>query len=161
MNEERVQISEELRIIPGLAIAIAIAAFACVQVLFQTVVAHGHNPPPPVARVFLGILAGTVLGVYVLAIGYVNRDARRRGMSAAIWTLVVIFVPNAIGFIIYFVTRHPLLMTCPNCHATVSGGINFCPKCSYSFRPACPQCKHALGAGDAFCANCGLPVQKA
>jgi hypothetical protein len=32
-------------------------------------------------------------------------------MNSLVWTLLVIFIPNGIGFIIYFLTRQPLLQS--------------------------------------------------
>jgi hypothetical protein len=53
--------------------------------------------------------------VFVLLIGYVNGDARRRGMRYVLWTLLAIFIPNAIGIILYFVLRDPLMRVCQQC----------------------------------------------
>src|SRR5439155_1160300 len=63
----------------------------------------GNPPFPLAAMVPLAIFGGTILGCYVLLIGYVNRDAGRRGMSRLGWTLLAIFIPNALGIVLYFV----------------------------------------------------------
>lgn len=161
MNGQRTNLSDELQIIPGWAIGLAVVVFACMQFVFHVVVAHAHDAPPLVARIPLGIIAGGALACVVLAIGYVNRDAARRGMNVTAWTLIVIFVPNALGFIIYFLMRQPLKIECPRCHTPVDQTSNFCPKCAYSFRPTCPQCKRALLPGDVYCPNCGQSVKSA
>ena len=67
-----------------------------------------HAPPYPV-RVLLSVLAGVVLSIYLLLIGYVNQDAKRRDMGQVLWTLLVIFVPNGLGFLAYFLLRKPLV----------------------------------------------------
>jgi hypothetical protein len=41
--------------------------------------------------------------VWVALIGYVYGDAKRRQMRYVMWTLLAIFVPNAIGIILYFI----------------------------------------------------------
>ena len=42
-----------------------------------------------------------LLTIPVIVGVYVYRDAKRRGMNAALWTLVAVFAPSLIGFIIY------------------------------------------------------------
>ena len=66
--------------------------------------------------VFLASLVGVAfLGAYVLLVGYVFGDARRRGMNYVLWTLLSIFIPNAIGIILYFILRDPVPVPCPTC----------------------------------------------
>jgi predicted amidophosphoribosyltransferase len=91
-------------------------------------------------------------------------------MSVALWTLIVIFVPNAIGFILYFLLRQPLiyfllrwplLINCPQCGATLNPSFNHCPKCKFNLHPTCPECKHAVQTGDAFCPYCARGLKGA
>ncbi len=49
-------------------------------------------------------------------------------MNYVLWTFLVILVPNAIGFIIYFVVRQPIMGTCPQCGATVNPGVQLLPE---------------------------------
>jgi len=119
---------------------------------------HHRDAPPFPLRVFLGVLAGGVLAVWALLVGYVNRDAARRGMNRALWTLVAIFVPNGIGFILYFLMRRPLMLACAECGADVPMDANFCPRCAHRIAPACPKCGHSVKASDRFCANCAQPL---
>jgi RNA polymerase subunit RPABC4/transcription elongation factor Spt4 len=94
------------------------------------------------------------LSFLTLMMGYVNVDARRRGMNRLLWTLLVIFIPNAIGFILYFLLRSPIRLDCPKCGAIVNPQTNYCPSCRHSFHPTCPECKSSVKPGDTFCANC-------
>ena len=109
-------------------------------------------------------LAGVVtimalcISTFVFLTAYVNRDAARRGMNAALWTiLILVFLPTwgLIGLIIYFLMREPLPYACPQCSATVSARFNFCPNCKCNLNPSCPQCKQEVGELDKFCAYCG------
>jgi hypothetical protein len=100
--------------------------------------------------VLIGFLAGAGLAFFVLLVGYVNRDARRRGMNVTLWTVTAIFVPYAIGFIIYFLMRQPLRITCLKCGAVAEPVFNFCPKCKFNLHPACPACHHPVQAGDLY-----------
>ena len=154
MNGQRSKLNDEIRIIPWWAWMLAGLAFICMQVLFHHVVPRHPDPPPPALRGFLGMLLGAVMGVYFLFLGYVNVDAGRRGMSRALWTVVVMFIPNALGFILYFFLRQPLQAACPQCSAKVESGFNFCPKCNFKLTPTCPACQRTVHTGDVYCPYC-------
>jgi len=161
MIEEKPRISEEFRLIPWWAIVLAVAILAGFVILLPMYgFRHGPPPPPLAVRYLVGVLAGTVLGFAMLMVGYVNRDARRRGMNVALWTLLC-FLPNAIGFILYFLLRHPLQVNCPQCGATLSTNFNFCPQCKYNLHPACPKCQHTVRAGDKYCPHCAFELPAA
>jgi hypothetical protein len=155
MAEARPDIVQEVKVIPWWAIGLSVILFAGLQLLLHAVLFPRDPHSPPLAwRIFIGIVGGVVLAFFVLLVGYVNRDAKRRGMSVTLWTLVVIFVPDAIGFIIYFLMRQPLRVTCPNCGTVADSAFNFCPKCKFNLHPACPACHHAVRAGDLYCPFC-------
>ena len=59
--------------------------------------------------VTLGILT---YGLLVSYISYIYGDSKRRGMRPVLWTLIAAFVPNAIGFIVYFILRESILQPC-------------------------------------------------
>lgn len=154
-NETRTRFSDEIRIISPVAYFIAFLAFAGMQILVATVVASDPKAPPFWARECLALFGGGLLAVWVLLIGYVNRDACLRGMSRLLWTLVAIFVPNALGIVLYFILRKPRLGSCPQCGTHVEAGFAFCPKCRYRLQPVCPQCQRGVQPGDVFCPYCG------
>jgi hypothetical protein len=155
VSEVKPNIVEEVKVIPWWAMGLAVALFAGLQVLMHVVMFPREPHPPPLAlRIFFGFIAGAVLAFFVLLVGYVNRDAKRRGMNVTLWTLLVIFVPDAIGFIIYFLLRQPLRIPCPKCGGIADSAFNFCPKCKFNLHPACPQCHHAVQVGDAYCPYC-------
>jgi RNA polymerase subunit RPABC4/transcription elongation factor Spt4 len=95
----------------------------------------------------------------LLLIGYVNRDAKRRGMSPVLWTFVTILIPNGLGFILYFILRQPLHSACPQCSKSVQAGFNFCPRCNYKLSPSCPQCQRLVGVNDVYCPYCGTSLR--
>jgi len=155
MIEERPNIVEEVKVIPWWAVGLAIALFAGSQFLMHLVLfRHDPHPAPLAWRIFIGFVAGVALAFFVLLVGYVNRDARRRGMNVTLWTLLVIFVPDAIGFIIYFLLRQPLRIPCPKCGAVADPAFNFCPRCKFNLHFACPECHRAVQAGDLYCPFC-------
>jgi ribosomal protein L40E len=151
-------LGQELRLVPWWSYLFGGIAFLCLQFLFQVVIPRHPNPPPEGVRLFLGTLAGLALGAYFMLLGYVNVDAGRRGMSRTVWTLVVIFIPNGIGYIIYFLMRKPLSAACLQCGTQNDPAATFCRKCGNRLKPVCAKCGAALDATDAFCTACGTAV---
>lgn len=97
-------------------------------------------------------------------LGYVYRDAKRRGMNAGLWTLLVLILSPAyllIGLIIYLLVREPLPYTCPQCGVTVTARYNFCPNCKYNLHPACPACQREVADDDKFCPYCATELTHA
>jgi hypothetical protein len=104
-----------------------------------------------------------VLASLIFLIGYVNKDAKRRGMNSALWTFLVIALSPAylaVGFIIYFLMREPLPYNCPQCGTTVGARYNYCPNCKCNLHPSCPQCKREVAETDKYCANCGQDLSQ-
>jgi hypothetical protein len=93
---------------------------------------HGH-PVCRVGGIVLGFLGGTLTGclcaVWLLCVGYVYADSRRRGMMPVLWVLVVVLFPNLLGFLLYFVMRQPLGVACPHCGQPVALYQRFCSWC--------------------------------
>ncbi|MDP9146828.1 MAG: zinc ribbon domain-containing protein [Acidobacteriota bacterium] len=157
-NETSTRFRDEVDIISPVAYVFAAIGFLVVwgAVVFATLHDKSHNPfyTLPVL-VPLGLLAGTAIACYILLIGYINGDAGRRGMSRLAWTLLAIFVPNALGIVLYFVLRKPRMPCCPQCNAFVDPGFGYCPRCRYRLMPVCPQCQRSVHDGDKFCPYCG------
>ena len=159
MNRETFRFSDEIRLLPRwlvyVVIGLFIAAQACAQLLnvFEPFTAV---PPKWAPLALFGIVTAAAIPIACLLFlfGYINRDARRRGMHSALWTLLAILVPYFIGVIIYFLLREPLPFSCPQCGAVVGERLNYCPACGYCLQPTCPQCKHEVREGDRFCPHC-------
>jgi hypothetical protein len=94
--------------------------------------AHVTRGGPPPALIAAGALfCGTLIALWLLAMGYIYPDAKRRGMPPVLWVAIVILVPNMIGFILYFALRKPLLSACVNCGQGVMPEQKFCPSCGH------------------------------
>ncbi len=167
---EKTTFREELRVIPRRLIqwlfalyivALAVVTFVCVHApdkLGGPIV--GQPLPVQLLMMYGATTAGAVVvSAYLLLLGYIAGDAKRRGMRRAFWVVVAILVPYLIGVIFYFVLREPRPYKCPQCGATVMTQFNFCPSCKFNLRPNCPQCRRAIGAGDRFCPHCGFALQ--
>jgi len=163
-GEKKNRLREELKIVPPWAWILAAIGFLSAPLIFTLVLGQDTDAPSAPARAALGLAAAIVLGCYVALLGYVNRDARRRGMSPLLWTLLVIFIPNGFGFLLYFILRTPRRSSCPRCGKAVQEDFDFCPGCSYRIRPGCPQCQRTLGpnlvnAEAGYCPYCGFSLR--
>ncbi|HEV2425279.1 MAG TPA: zinc ribbon domain-containing protein [Terriglobia bacterium] len=167
---ERPTFASEFRVIPQWLVTLVIAFYglALAIVVYVTRAIPNVLPDPLVAKpALLQLLAmfGLVTGMaifaaaFILLIGYINRDARRRGMSPWLWTVIAVFVPYLVGVILYFVMREPLPFECPGCGHLVNAQFNFCPSCQCNLRPNCPNCRREIRPGDRFCPHCGLTLE--
>jgi hypothetical protein len=77
----------------------------------------------------LGLLGGVVTATWALCLGYVYADARRRAMPPILWTLVAAFIPNLLGFLLYFACRRPIALPCPHCGRAITAEQRFCSWC--------------------------------
>jgi len=156
MNRRKTNYQEEFGIVPGFMVPVAIIGFACIMFLFLNYMpVHDPHAPPFPARLLLGVLVGGVVAAYLLLIGYVNQDAKRRDMGQVLWTLLVIFIPNGIGFLAYFLLRKPILQPCPQCGAKADRGFQYCPACGCGLAPTCGHCGRAVERDYVCCPYCG------
>lgn len=109
--------------------------------------------------VLLFPLLCVILFIPVLIGVYVYRDANRRGMNAAMWTLIAILAPSLIGFIIYLLVRGNYSnMKCPRCEAPVTEQYVVCPRCGTKLRPSCPNCATPVELDWKVCPKCTQPL---
>jgi hypothetical protein len=175
-TRETTRFRDEFRIVPRWLIVTIILLFIAAQIGFLIGNLGFHAMSSPQGETFpfpnnallsalsiAGIItaAAIPLSAFLMLIGYVNRDAKRRGMNSTLWTLlVVVLSPGwlALGFFIYFLMREPLPYSCPQCSATVGARFNYCPNCKCNLRPSCPQCKREVGELDKFCPYCATEL---
>jgi hypothetical protein len=140
-------------------VALAFAALMAAVFLLPVIAEHEYKALLFVFPLFLMTLIGpAMMGVYVLLVGYVYGDARRRGMNQVMWTLLAIFVPSAVGVILYFLLRDPVPVPCPSCGTPAKKGHAYCAGCGAAVRPACPQCRQPTEPGWRNCARCGAAI---
>ena len=153
-----------LGLIRPTAWVIAAVLFFGMQALFWLVIwphrSHQDNLDklPAAGLVILPLLAGAFIAIYVLLIGFVYVDAKRRGMRYVMWTWLTIFVPYSIGIILYFVLRDPMPTPCPKCNRLSAQSFTFCPSCGTELMRTCRVCHKKLGAGWVNCAYCGTSL---
>jgi len=149
--------NNDLKMIPLWSIVLSILVFSAVQ-YFSFFMSPG--PPPgrhgnPVMHVVGSYSWGAALASYVLLIGYISRDVKRRNMRPALWMLIVLVMPGGIGAIVYFLLRQPMMSRCPSCRTEVSSDFHFCPQCQFQMKPVCRQCFHGVHITDVYCVHCG------
>jgi Phospholipase_D-nuclease N-terminal len=76
-----------------------------------------------------GLLSGVVAAAWLLCLGFVFADARRRAMRPFLWVLVAALFPHLLGFLLYFVMRQPIASTCSHCARTMALNQPFCSWC--------------------------------
>lgn len=90
---------------------------------------------------------------------YVYRDAKNRGMNAALWTLIAVLTPVLVGFIIYLLVRGSYFdMQCPNCGTAVMEQYISCPNCGTRLRAVCPDCSFPVETEWKVCPRCARPL---
>jgi Phospholipase_D-nuclease N-terminal len=117
-------------VIAALAVPIWLIYFASSQGRFF-LASKGFLSAMPDALLF-GLTCGAFTAAFFLALGYVYGDAKRRAMPAWAWVIAAFFIPNLIGFILYFLFRGPLLGPCSSCRKPIRGGEAFCSHCGGS-----------------------------
>ena len=128
-------------------VAISFAMFA---------VAANEIPQP--MRIVMPVLVPLMLAGYVVLVGYVHGDARRRGMRYVMWMWLAILIPHGLGVILYFIFREPMPVYCSKCGAPVHSTYTYCPHCGAGTGPACAQCHRVGHAGWSHCAWCGAKM---
>jgi hypothetical protein len=111
----------------------AIVLMAC-TVLIGLTAACKTAPSADLPRIALiygaaSLAFGCFLAIWLLSLGYVYADARRRAMRPILWVLVAALFPHLLGFLLYFVLRQPIAATCPHCGMAVSNHQRFCSWC--------------------------------
>jgi Double zinc ribbon len=155
--------SEELKLIPRGAWITAVGVCIVLPLLFCGYLvlthpkqAYGFAPPLLILAFMFALFF-----VYILLVGYIAGDAKRRGMRPVLWVLLSFLIPNMIGIILYFILRNPLLRACPQCGTKSAATFAFCPSCGAALSNACPSCRTAVETGWSHCAKCGSALRTA
>src|SRR3974390_1493871 len=171
-RREHSKFTQELRIIPKWLVWTCVTLYIIALIIGSLVNLHGIQtggdvfPPELRNQPVLATLAlaGAITAVAfftsacLFMFGYVYRDAKRRGMNPALWTIVVLILSpgyGILGLIIYLLIREPLPYPCPQCVTSVSARYNFCPNCKTNLHPACAHCPREVTDTDKFCPYCG------
>jgi RNA polymerase subunit RPABC4/transcription elongation factor Spt4 len=153
--------TDALKIIPNTARYIAAFFYVLFVTLALTVFIPGDKELrywPVAGKIAFAFVAFLFVVGWILLIGYVYADAKRRGMRYVMWTFLAALIPNAIGVILYFILRDPLPQPCPNCARLVNSKFVFCPYCGSAMKPTCPNCGRAIERAWSNCPECGTKL---
>ncbi len=173
-KRENIRFRDELRIIPKWLIWTCFLLYVAAMIIGLSVNHHGfqtggntfpgdstlRNDEPLSQFELAGVItfAAFALSILFFSLGYVYRDAKRRGMNPGLWTMLVLLLSGGyffVGFIIYLLIREPLPYACPQCATSVNARYNFCPNCKTNLHPACAHCQREVSDTDKFCPYCG------
>jgi hypothetical protein len=134
-------------------------------VFFHGVLPHHKHELLPM-RLMMGYSWGTLLASYVLLVGYVSRDVKRRNMPAALWMLIVVMMPGGIGAVVYFLLRQPILSRCPHCSTEIASSYTSARsassrwrRCAASASAACRSRMCTARSADTTCRGSGAPAR--
>ena len=145
-------------VIPAPAFLIAALTMVALWMLMFFAFVRDSSPPPPEVLIIAPILVSALLGGYILLIGYIYGDAKRRGMKYVAWTFLAALAPSAIGIILYFILRDPLQVHCTKCGCAIHPGFVYCPHCGGSMGATCLECHKVTQSGWTHCAWCGAKL---
>jgi hypothetical protein len=144
--------------IPGTAWAIAIAAAILIFLGLSLALFFPDSNAPLWARFMVPLPLAAIAGGYILLIGYIYGDARRRGMRYVLWTLLAALAPSGIGIILYFILREAMPVHCTQCGFAMRPGYAFCPGCGAAMSATCLQCHRVAQPGWSHCGWCGAKL---
>jgi hypothetical protein len=157
-TERNLAEGDSLKMIPLWSIVLAIVVFVGSMYFFNSAPPTHRRPGSLPMHIIFSYTTGTALASYVLLVGYVSRDVKRRNMPAALWMLIVLVMPGGIGAVVYFLLRQPIMMRCPNCTTELAASVHFCPQCQFQVAPVCGQCFRGVQITDVFCTQCGHEI---
>lgn len=95
-----------------------------------------------------------ILALIVFIGFYVYHDAKKRGMDAFMWTIISVFIPYFIGFLIYIIARGENKKRCPVCGRPVDYQYKVCPFCGTELKHKCPYCGKDVSPDWNICPYC-------
>lgn len=98
--------------------------------------AHDASPWTILLYGAAGLFIGILFTTWMLGLGFVYADARRRAMRPVLWVLVCILFPHLLGFLLYFVMRQPLASPCGHCGQLIPSNQRFCSWCGNPQTPS-------------------------
>jgi hypothetical protein len=147
---------ESLKMIPLWSVILATMVFLAVVYFFNSAPPPQHRRPGSLPmHIIFTYTTGTALASYILLVGYVSRDVKRRNMPAALWMLIAVVMPAGLGAVVYFLLRQPIMTRCPNCTTELTASVHFCPQCQFQVAPVCGQCFRGVQITDVYCTQCG------
>lgn len=104
---------------------------------------------------FFSIIVVAIIGIIVF------KDAKKLGMNEWLWILVVIYVPNGLGIIIYLIMRssEKKKRRCIKCSEPIDPNFALCPHCGHKLKESCPSCDKAIESEWKVCPYCSSQLK--
>jgi len=152
-----IRVNDDARMIPTWSVIAASLAFVLTEYYFWLVApaSRHHQPPALGLRLYFNLSWGLLAALYFLMVGYVSKDAPRRGMSTRFWMMICFVMPGGIGAVLYFLLRQPEVSRCAACGTHVQSDFHFCPQCNYQLTASCGNCFRTVRPSDVYCTRCG------
>jgi hypothetical protein len=155
-DDEPLSLSSELHLVPVWSIVAAVLSFIGVLYIFLVIVPQHENHHAPFGlHLYFSLSWSALSALYMLMVGYITRDSKRRAMHARLWIIVCLVLPGGIGAVLYFLLRQPVITLCPACSTRVQSEFHFCPQCAYQLSASCARCFKSMDIADRFCVECG------
>ncbi len=141
--------NNQLRVIPRIAWILAVVAYLCLSILLFAVALPGDRHMRewnPIGQILFAFGIPLFVFVFVLLVGYVYGDAKRRGMPYVMWTLLALFIPDGIGIILYFHLAQANAEAVPGLLARCSIGVCILPALWYAAASHVPRLRPWRGA---------------
>ena len=126
-------IRQSLSIVPKAVRIWALVIGGCALLAGLGVGLHEAQRGPALRSMFMytgaGVFGGVMIAAWLLCLGFVFADARRRAMRPFLWVLVAALFPHLLGFLLYFVMRQPIASPCSHCGQTIPLNQRFCSWC--------------------------------
>jgi hypothetical protein len=151
------RLRDEIALIPTAMWVVSAAVYICLAAFLFLV---AMRPMPDAIRILGSFGLPIIPASLMLLTGYVYGDAKRRNMRPVMWALLAFLVPNAIGFILYFILREPITDPCKECGKPVGRQFGYCPFCGARRDLSCPQCGSSTQPDWAHCPRCGTSLKR-
>jgi Predicted nucleic acid-binding protein, consists of a PIN domain and a Zn-ribbon module len=127
-----------------------------------TLMGRSIDPDFPIFMTFYFTIIFVIIVSVLFALAvFTYRDASKRGMDPWMWMVIVVFLPNFIGLIIYLIVRksNTYEKICINCKKPVNPEFKLCPYCGAELNKHCPECGREISNEWTVCPYCSASLK--
>lgn len=74
--------------------------------------------------------------MYIVLAVVIYKDASRKKMNVWLWMTAVMYIPNFVGLLLYFIVRKQHQKNCTSCSRSVGRDFEYCPYCGKLINPS-------------------------
>lgn len=157
---------KETKLFKGIVIGLCSllgAGFVGALIALTMIATSGKTTSDDKTAALVMIVIVACLSVALVFLGKaIFNECRKLQMNPWLWLLVVFFVPNGIGLLLFLLFRSNEVkkLRCPSCSKPVKPEYVNCPECGYQLSDSCSKCHKAVQKGWKLCPYCGNEVDK-